>query len=51
MTDTFTYTLQDELGGQSVGTVSIRVTGLNDGPTAVADGGVGFTVDRGHGRW
>ncbi|WP_194242539.1 beta strand repeat-containing protein [Gimesia benthica] len=40
--DTFTYTLEDERGGQSIGTVSVTVTGVNDDPTA-ADEGIAAT--------
>ncbi|QDV19361.1 sulfur oxidation protein SoxZ [Gimesia panareensis] len=41
-TDTFTYTLEDERGGQSLGTVTVTITGVNDDPTAVDDA---FTTD------
>ena len=44
--DTFTYTLEDERGGQSIGTVSVTVTGVNDDPTA-ADEGIAATEDGG----
>ncbi|HAH49397.1 MAG TPA: hypothetical protein DCM07_32080, partial [Planctomycetaceae bacterium] len=36
-TDTFTYTLEDELGRQTVGTVVITITGVNDPVTANTD--------------
>jgi VCBS repeat-containing protein len=32
--DTFTYTISDGKGGESIGTVSITVTGVNDPPNA-----------------
>ena len=35
--DTFTYTIGDGQGGSSSATVSLRVAGTNDAPTAVAD--------------
>ena len=35
--DSFTYTITDGLGGTDSATVSITVTGENDGPTAVDD--------------
>ncbi|WP_291166070.1 Ig-like domain-containing protein [Gimesia sp.] len=35
-TDSFTYTIQDEQGGQSIGTATVTVTG-NQAPDAVAD--------------
>jgi len=44
--DTFAYTLSDGNGGTDTATVTIAVTGANDSPTAVADGGgAGFTTD------
>ncbi|MEO1095004.1 MAG: Ig-like domain-containing protein [Cyanobacteria bacterium J06638_28] len=36
-TDTFTYTIEDNLTEQSTGTVTITVTGVNDAPEAVDD--------------
>ncbi|QDT92372.1 hypothetical protein Pan161_40390 [Gimesia algae] len=33
-TDTFRYTLEDGRGGQSVGTVTVTITGVNDAPTS-----------------
>ncbi len=36
-TDTFSYTIEDDLGATSSTTVSIALTGLNDAPTAVDD--------------
>ncbi|HEY8572918.1 Ig-like domain-containing protein, partial [Phenylobacterium sp.] len=36
-TVTLTYTMQDEHGAQSSSTVTLTVTGANDGPVAVAD--------------
>jgi VCBS repeat-containing protein len=35
--DSFTYTIGDDNGGSDTATVSITVTGVNDGPTAVDD--------------
>ncbi|WP_197996104.1 tandem-95 repeat protein [Gimesia panareensis] len=43
-TDTFTYTLEDERGGQSLGTVTVTLTGVNDAPTA-GDEGIAATED------
>lgn len=37
MTTSYNYTVMDSQGGQSLGNVSITVTGLNDAPNAVAD--------------
>ena len=36
-TDTFQYTVKDEDGYTSVGTVTVTIDGLNDAPTAVND--------------
>lgn len=36
-TDTFTYTIADNLGDTDTATVSIQLTGVNDAPTAVDD--------------
>jgi VCBS repeat-containing protein len=36
-TDLFKYTVTGSTGGQSVGTVTVTVTGANDAPTAVPD--------------
>lgn len=36
-TDAFTYTVQDNNGGQSSAVVAIHITGVNDGPVAVSD--------------
>src|SRR4051812_47970832 len=38
-TDSFTYTMQDAAGAQSTATVTMTITGVNDGPNAVADTG------------
>ena len=38
-TDSFTYTMQDAAGVQSTATVTMTITGVNDGPVAVADTG------------
>jgi VCBS repeat-containing protein len=38
-TDTFTYTMKDSAGIESTATVTMTVTGVNDGPVAVADSG------------
>jgi VCBS repeat-containing protein len=38
-TDTFTYTMKDSVGIESTATVTMTVTGVNDGPVAVADSG------------
>ena len=35
--DSFTYTVRDDLGRTSTATVEVAVTGVNDGPVAVAD--------------
>ncbi|QDV52002.1 beta strand repeat-containing protein [Gimesia fumaroli] len=35
-TDTFTYTIQDERGGEDTGTVTVTIIGANDGPTVSA---------------
>jgi len=35
--DTFTYTVSDGQGGTDVGTVTLKITGLNDAPTANDD--------------
>ncbi|MCH8990578.1 MAG: tandem-95 repeat protein, partial [Acidobacteria bacterium] len=37
--DTFTYTVEDASGGQTVATVTITVTGINDVPVAFDDAG------------
>ena len=36
-TDTFTYTIEDDLGEQATGTATITVTGVNDAPVAEDD--------------
>jgi VCBS repeat-containing protein len=36
-TETFTYTMRDRVGAQSTATVTLTVTGVTDGPKAVAD--------------
>ena len=36
-TDTFYYTVQDRYGATGTAAISIRVTGVDDGPTATAD--------------
>ncbi len=36
-TDSFTYTVQDNHGGQSQATVTVRITGTNDGPQVTTD--------------
>lgn len=36
-TETFSYTMVDSLGGPSSATVTLTITGVNDGPTAHAD--------------
>ncbi|NOS82965.1 MAG: tandem-95 repeat protein [Nitrospira sp.] len=36
-TETFTYTMRDRAGAQSTATVTLTVTGVTDGPKAVAD--------------
>jgi VCBS repeat-containing protein len=36
-TETFTYTMRDRAGAQSTATVTLTVTGMTDGPKAVAD--------------
>jgi VCBS repeat-containing protein len=38
-TDTFSYTMKDSAGVTSTATVTMTVTGVNDGPVAVADSG------------
>lgn len=38
-TDTFSYTLRDSAGAESTASVTMTVTGVNDGPVAVADAG------------
>ncbi|WP_197995863.1 Ig-like domain-containing protein [Gimesia algae] len=44
ITDTFTYVLQEDgFGRQSLGTVTVTITGVNDSPTANADA---FTTDQ-----
>ena len=37
MTDTFTYTVEDEYGATDTATVTVTVTGVNDAPDAVND--------------
>ncbi len=37
--ETFTYTIEDGNGGSDVAEILITVTGVNDGPVAVNDGG------------
>jgi VCBS repeat-containing protein len=37
MTDTFTYTVEDEYGATDTATVTVKVTGVNDAPDAVND--------------
>ena len=47
-TDSFTYTLSDGQGGTDTATVTITINGVDEAnipPTAVDDGGVGFTTD------
>ena len=39
ITQDFTYTLSDNHGGSTTAVLSVAVTGVNDGPTAVADTG------------
>jgi hypothetical protein len=39
-TDTFDYTVTDGFGGMSTTTVTVTITGVNDGPTAVDDSGL-----------
>ena len=41
ITDTFTYSITDERGATDTATVSVRLTGQNDGPLAVADTNAG----------
>jgi VCBS repeat-containing protein len=36
-TDTFSYTMKDEAGAMSTATVTMTITGVNDGPRAVND--------------
>ncbi|MDP3868843.1 calcium-binding protein [Phenylobacterium sp.] len=38
-TDTFSYTVRDSAGGESTTSVTMTVTGVNDGPVALADAG------------
>ncbi|WP_126465058.1 Ig-like domain-containing protein [Candidatus Terasakiella magnetica] len=38
-TDSFTYILQDDQGGESTGTVTVTITGTNDAPELTADTG------------
>jgi len=45
ITETFSYTVSDGNGGTDTASVSVVVTGINDAPIAVKDGGVGFTTD------
>ena len=42
LADTFTYTVSDGQGGETVGTVTVTVTGVNDAPSAVNDA---YTLD------
>ncbi|MEM9567992.1 MAG: LamG-like jellyroll fold domain-containing protein, partial [Cyanobacteria bacterium P01_E01_bin.34] len=37
VTDSYTYTLQDEVGGTDTATVTVQVNGVNDAPVAFAD--------------
>jgi len=39
-TDTFLYTVKDEDGYSTMGTVTVTIDGLNDAPTAVADSNI-----------
>ncbi len=43
--DTFGYTVDDGHGGTDTATVTVTVTGVNDDPDAVDDGGAGFTTN------
>jgi parallel beta-helix repeat protein/VCBS repeat-containing protein len=43
--DFFNYTVTDGHGGFDTAMVTITVNGVNDGPTAVDDGGPGFVTD------
>ncbi|MDO8911434.1 MAG: Ig-like domain-containing protein [Phenylobacterium sp.] len=38
-TDNFSYTVRDSAGGESTTSVTMTVTGVNDGPVALADAG------------
>ncbi|MDO8802619.1 Ig-like domain-containing protein [Phenylobacterium sp.] len=38
-TDTFSYTVRDSAGAESTASVTMTVTGVNDGPVALADAG------------
>ncbi len=43
--DSFTYTADDGQGGTAVATVALTVTGVNDAPAAVDDGGFSTAFD------
>ncbi len=45
VSDTFTYTVSDGHGGTDTATVTVKVTGVNDVPTANDDSGTSFTTD------
>jgi hypothetical protein len=44
-TDSFGYTVADGHGGTDIATVTVTITGVNDDPDAVDDGGTGFETD------
>lgn len=44
--DTFKYTISDGQGGFASATVTIKIIGLNDAPTANPDSGPAFTTDQ-----
>jgi len=44
-TDSFEYTISDPNGGQDTATVTIKIYGVNDAPTANDDAGNGFVTD------
>lgn len=43
--DSFGYTVDDGHGGTDTATVTVTITGVNDDPEAVDDGGTGFETD------
>jgi VCBS repeat-containing protein len=44
-TESFVYQIDDGRGGTDTATATLTITGVNDAPVGVADGGTGFTLD------
>ena len=45
-TDQFNYTIGDGNGRTDIGAVTVTITGVNDPPQAIDDGGTGFSTDK-----